>query len=265
VEQVEKTVLDVSGLGKVFGGLSAVNNVSFHINQGEILSMIGPNGAGKTTVFNCLTGVYPPTSGSIHLHGEQLSQIKPWEIAKKGICRTFQITSLFWKKSVLENMMMAQYLTSEVPLWDVIFSIRKTREIELKNRQRAQDTLRFVGLEGIAQERVENLSLGDQKRTELAMALVRDPLLLMLDEPTAGLNPSETARITELIRMVNREKGITVFFIEHDMKMVMGVSQRIIVLDTGEKIAEGTPEEIRNNERVIEAYLGRKRRRDTGA
>lgn len=182
-------------------------------------------------------------------------------MAKKGVCRTFQITTLFSKKTVLENLVMAQHVTNEMPIWDVIFSIRKTNKLQVQNMEKAYESLEFVGLKDRAKEYVDNLSLGDQKRVELAMALARNPRLLMLDEPTAGLNPAETFKVTNLIQQINKEKDLTVFFIEHDMKMVMGVSERIVVLNQGLKIAEGIPDEIRNNEEVVEAYLGRKRGR----
>jgi branched-chain amino acid transport system ATP-binding protein len=252
-------VLRVAGLSKYFGGLAAVKDVSFEVKQGEIMSMIGPNGAGKTTAFNCITGVYPFNEGHIELYGEKISNIKPWDMANKGVCRTFQITKLFAKKTVLENLVMAQHITNALPIWDVVLSVRKTRKIYNRSLEKAHESLEFVGMAPYAKYLVDNLSLGDQKRVELAMALVRDPRLLMLDEPTAGLNPAETYKVTSLIKQINSEKDLTVFFIEHDMKMVMGVSERIVVLNQGRKIAEGLPDEIRNNEEVVLAYLGRKR------
>jgi branched-chain amino acid transport system ATP-binding protein len=251
----QEPILQVNRLSKHFGGLAAVDGVDFALYPGEILSLIGPNGAGKTTVFNCITGIYRPTSGDILFRGKSLVGEAPHQIIKRGIARTFQITRLFRGMTVLENVVIAQHLHVPCSLWDAFFGLNRAAR-EARRREEAMEQLAFVGLADKADVRAENLSLGEQKRLELAVALTTRPTLLLLDEPAAGLNPSETQQLDQLIAKV-RESGITVFLIEHDMRMVMGISDRIVVLNYGRKLAEGKPDEISRNPEVIEAYLGR--------
>ncbi|MCL4424131.1 MAG: ABC transporter ATP-binding protein [Firmicutes bacterium] len=248
-------ILECHNLSRSFGGLRALSDLSFSLEEGEILALIGPNGAGKTTVFNCITGVYPPSAGLIRFGSQVINGLPTHEVARKGLARTFQITRLFRRLTLLENLMVAQYPFSELPLWQTLLDFRKTTALERKLAAQAQEILEFVGLGKRAGEKAENLPLGDQKRLELGIALATRPSLLLLDEPAAGMNPTETEEMVRLIRKA-RESGVTVLLIEHDMKLVMGLSERILVLNQGRKIAEGTPREISNNPLVIEAYLG---------
>jgi branched-chain amino acid transport system ATP-binding protein len=254
----DNLLLQASGIVKQFGGLTAVNNVDFNIPRGSITSLIGPNGAGKTTFFNMITGLYVPTSGKILFNGEEIQGLKPDVVTTRGIGRTFQNIRLFAHMTALENVLVGLHSRLHASLIGILALTKRVREEEAAAHKRAQELLNYVGLgRNRVNELSKNLPYGDQRRLEIARALATDPKLLLLDEPTAGMNPQETDDLTRLMRQVRDELGVTVLLIEHDMKVVMGISEYITVLDHGAKIAEGSPEAIRTNEEVIEAYLGR--------
>jgi branched-chain amino acid transport system ATP-binding protein len=248
-------VLEVESLTLKFGGLTALDEVSFHIDEGEILGLIGPNGAGKTTCFNAVTGVYRPTSGSIRFRGQSLAGMKRFQITQIGIARTFQNIRLFPAMTALENVLVGADAQHRTGILSALFRLPRHRAEERDGHERAMELLRFMGIHKRADELAANLSYGDQRRLEIARAMATGPKLICLDEPAAGFNPAEKVQLMELIRKV-RDRGYTVLLIEHDMKLVMGVTDRIVVLEFGRKIAEGTPSEIRDNPAVVAAYLG---------
>ena len=253
---MNEALLQTFALRKEFGGLVAVDSVDFFVPEGSIVSLIGPNGAGKTTFFNMLTGVYKPTAGAVTFAGEDMTGKPPHAFTQRGIGRTFQNIRLFQNMTALENVLVGMHTRLKGNLVEAILHTPRVKHEEDGARKRARELLDYSGLRRKDNEIGRNLSYGDQRRLEVARALATEPKLLLLDEPTAGMNPQETAEFTGFVGRLRTERGLTVLLIEHDMRVVMGVSDRVTVLDYGEKIAEGTPQEIQKNERVIEAYLG---------
>ncbi len=276
---MSNTVLRLENITMQFGGVVAINDLSMHIDEGEIVALIGPNGAGKTTAFNCITGVYEPTNGAVYFHDKVIAanhpqgkmkkmyagtnpdkfahlqvSMTPDRITKLGIARTFQNIRLFKSQTAFENVLIATHLRRKSNLFTAMFRLNYAEE--KRNRERAMELLRIVGLQDMAGEKATSLPYGMQRRLEIARALATQPTLLLLDEPAAGMNPQETLELGQFIQQIKRDFKLTVFVIEHHMDLVMGISDRIYVIEFGKQIAEGTPEEIQNNQAVIDAYLG---------
>ncbi|MBR0409108.1 MAG: ABC transporter ATP-binding protein [Clostridia bacterium] len=276
---MSKNVLRLENITMQFGGVVAINDLSMRIDEGEIVALIGPNGAGKTTAFNCITGVYEPTNGAVYFHDKVIAaahptgkmkrmyagndpekfkdmhvQISPDRITKMGIARTFQNIRLFKSQTAFENVLIATHLRRTSNIFTAMFGLNYKEE--KRNREKAMELLRIVGLDDVADEKATSLPYGKQRRLEIARALATEPTLLLLDEPAAGMNPQETIELGQFIQQIKKDFNLTVFVIEHHMDLVMGISDRIYVIEFGKQIAEGTPEEIQNNQAVIDAYLG---------
>ncbi|MGI6224666.1 MAG: ABC transporter ATP-binding protein [Peptococcales bacterium] len=249
-------ILAINGISKRFGGLQALDNINIEVNGNTVHGIIGPNGAGKTTLFNVITGLIKPDTGTLTLEGEKLPFIKPHQLVPLGIARTFQNIRLFKEMSVLDNVLIGQHVHTPTPIFSIMINGKKSRKWEQIAKDKAVEALRFMGLEGKIHETVKNLSYGQQRLVEFARALAAQPKIILLDEPAAGMNPTEKTNLLNIVARL-REKGYTLILIEHDMKLVMNICDTISVLDHGKVIAQGKPEEVRNNPNVISAYLGK--------
>lgn len=249
-------LIEMRKLSKHFGGLTAINQLDMEVNQGEIVGLIGPNGAGKTTVFNLITGTLRLSSGKVTFEGKEISGLEPHFVAKRGIARTFQLTTLFPNLTVLENVLVGLQLRSKIGFWNALFNTRSNRTKERELREKAVELLTFVGLANLKDELAKNMPYGHQRVISIAIALASQPKLLLLDEPLCGMNPSEATVMVNMIRGIRDKYGTTIIIVEHNMRAVMSLCERIVVINFGRKIAEGSPEEIRGNQEVINAYLG---------
>jgi len=248
-------VLEIKKLSKHFGGLTAVDEVGFSLFEGEILGLIGPNGAGKTTLFNLITGLIPPSDGEIIYLGQDITNIAPYRLAAKGMVRTFQITNLFPNLSIYENVSLGRHLKHDIGVWGPLINSKKSRYKKKSNDKKVMELLSLVKLENMKHELVRNVSHGHQNLIQVVSVLAAEPKVLLLDEPAGGLNPEETTQVAHLIRRI-RDLGTTILLVEHNMRVIMGICDRIVALNYGRKIAEGRPEEISKNKELIEAYLG---------